>query len=67
MIWSPFSRSIMLQSLVPQSLVSNMNPKHANRDDSTSDETTTATKCRNLSDEAFVSGEKALIKELHRD
>ena len=44
-----------------------MNPKHVDRDDNSGDETTTATKCRNLSDEAFVSGEKALIKELHCD
>uniref|UniRef100_A0A7N2LPS2 Uncharacterized protein n=1 Tax=Quercus lobata TaxID=97700 RepID=A0A7N2LPS2_QUELO len=67
MIWSLFSRSIMLQSLVPQSPVSNMNPKHVDHDDSSGDETTTTTKCRNLSNEASVSGKKALVKELHHD
>ena len=57
----------MLQSLVPQPPISNMNPKRVDRDDSSGDEATTATKRRNLSDEASVSGEKALVEELHRD
>ena len=57
----------MLQSLVPQSPISNMNPKRVDHDDSSSDETTTATKRRNLSDEASVSGKKALIEELNCD
>ena len=57
----------MLQSLVPQSPISNMNPKCVDCDDSSSNETTTVTKRRNLSDEASVSGEKALVEELHRD
>ena len=57
----------MLQSLVPQPPISNMNPKRVDRDDSSGDEATTATKRRNLSDEASVSGEKALVEGLHRD
>ena len=44
-----------------------MNPKRMDRDDSSGDKTTTAKKHRNLSNEASVSGEKALVKELHRD
>ena len=44
-----------------------MNPKRMDRDDNSGDETIIETKCRNLSDEASVSGEKALVKELHRD
>ena len=67
MIWSLFSRSIVLQSLVPQSPISNMNPKRVVCDDSSGNETTTVTKRRNLSDEASVSGEKALVEELHPD
>ena len=67
MIWSLFSRSIMLQSLVPQSPISNLNLKCMDRDDSFGDETTTAMKRRNLFDEVFVSGEKALVEELHCD
>ena len=57
----------MLQSLVPQSPISNMNPKCVDCDDSSGDETTTAMKHRNLSDEASVSCVKALVEELHRD
>ena len=67
MIWSLSSRSITLQSLVLQSPISNTNPKCVVRDDSSGDETTIATKHRNLSDEASVFGEKALIEELHPD
>ncbi|GMY09524.1 scarecrow-like protein 23 [Fagus crenata] len=54
----------MLQSLVPQSPISNpnsaMKSKRVDRDDSSDDETTT-TKRRNYSDEASVSGEKATV------
>ena len=57
----------MLQSLVPQSPISNMNLKCVDCHDSSSNETTIATKHRNLSDEASVFGEKALIEELHPD
>uniref|UniRef100_A0A7N2M9Z3 Uncharacterized protein n=1 Tax=Quercus lobata TaxID=97700 RepID=A0A7N2M9Z3_QUELO len=57
----------MLQRLVPQSPISNMNPKRMDCDDSSGDETTTAMKRRNLSDEASISDEKALVEELHRD
>ena len=67
MIWSLFSRSIMLQSLVPQSPISNMNRKRVDCDDSFGDETTTVTKCRNIFDEVSVFGEKALVEELHCD
>ncbi|KAK7857017.1 scarecrow-like protein 23 [Quercus suber] len=44
-----------------------MNPKCVDRDNSSGDETITTTKRRNLSDEASISGEKALVEELHRD
>ena len=44
-----------------------MNPKRVVCDDSSGNETTTVTKRRNLSDEASVFGEKALIEELHPD
>ena len=42
-----------------------MNQKRVDRNDSSGNKTTIATKRRNLSNEASVSSEKALVEELH--